>query len=393
MVSKKPFIPIGENTAVKTIFASHYIIFCLIFLSIAMSASVCSQTNPNFNVNLLLDFSAVEQSIELFEDQPVSTQMLAELKGNRIAAFTAMYIADRRSASDRLQSDLDSLKYHERIIDDMYHLEEARKNAPAIRALLDEMKKQNFNRRVVATVEQIFPEEANITVTIPVYVVSLGHDNVDAFVRRIVWHGDEPQFVGENQGELTIVVNLAHAVGYGQDVQHRFVTLLGVVAHEVFHAAFGAYKETSPSWKYFYQSHQRPFDALLDITQNEGIAYYLSLDQAGGGYLPRDWYARTREVFTAFNANASDLLSEHVDQRHAQELLRKANLSGYWESYGAMAGMFMAREIDLRLGRKALIESIAKDPLDFFQKYATLSQEDSNLPKFTESIISAISQK
>src|ERR1700690_3512322 len=161
-------------------FVVKYIISFFIFIATITAIPAHSQTNTNFNVNLQLDYSAAEQSMSLFDDQPINTQMLGELKGNRIAAATATYIADRRSGSDRLQSDLDSLKYHQQITDDIYHLEEARKNVVAIRSLLDKMKKENFNRRVIATVEQIFPEETNITVTIPVYVVSIGNENVDA---------------------------------------------------------------------------------------------------------------------------------------------------------------------------------------------------------------------
>ncbi len=349
-----------------------------------------SQSNPNFNVNLVLDYEAAEQTLALFDDQTVSTQSLAEMRGNRIAASTAGYIADRGSISAGLLSYLDSIKYHQIIGDDVYHLEEARKNAGPIRELLGELKKRNFSRRVVATVEQIFPREASITLNIPVYVVVLGHENVDAFVRRIRWQGDEMQFVGENEGELTIVINLAQSVGYGPDLEERFVSLLGVVAHEVFHAAFEAYKETSPAWKEYSRTHQDPFDELLEITQNEGIAYYLSLDQRGRGYLPRGWTMKTREEFETFNKNAAELLSSSIKPRRIQELIRTANLSGYWESYGAMTGMFIAREIDLRLGRSALIETITRAPSDLFRKYIKLSGEDSNLPKLSIKVISAI---
>jgi len=360
----------------------------LIVLILAGSAAR-GQTNSDFNVNLLLDYSSAEQSIALYNDQPVNTEALAALKGNRIAASTAGLIADRRSVSSLLTAYLDSVKYHEIITDDIFHLEEARKNVDRIREILDKMKKENFNRRVVATVEQIFPADARISINIPVYVVALGHENVDAFVRRIIWHGDVPEFVGEGMGELTIVVNLAKTVDYAPGLEERFISLLGVVAHETFHAAFGAYKQGVESWKDFYKKHGSPFDALLDISQNEGIAYYLSLDQQGRGYLPRDWYSHTQEVFQTFNANASELLSSHVSPSRAQTLLRTANLSGYWGSYGAMVGMYIAREIDRRLGRQSLIETISKDPFDFFQKYIHLTEQDSNLPKLSRAIVSA----
>jgi hypothetical protein len=353
-------------------------------------AGASAQTNPKFNVDLRLNFAVAEQCVDLYEDRFVSTQELAGLRGSLVAASTTGLIANSGSVAARLQSSLDSLKYHDFLRDDIYHLEDARKNVAGIKELLGEMKKQNFNRRVVATVEQIFPQDADISLTIPVYVVAFGHENVDAYVRRILWRGDMPQFVGEGEGELTIVINLAHAVNYGQALSERFISLLGVTAHEVFHAAFGAYKENSSTWKRYYGKHRGPFHELIDLTQNEGIAYYLSLDQLGHGNLPRDWYNRTREVFSTFNANATELLSDKLTPSRASELIRTANLSGYRDNYGAMAGMVMAREIDLRMGRAALVETIALGPIDFFRKYLKLSDEDSNLPRFNRAIAGVI---
>ena len=364
-----------------------------IVLNIIIFYTTYSQTNPNFNVNLLMDYSAVEKSIDLFEDEYVNTQTLSELRGNRIAASTTGLIANRGNVINILKNFLDSLRYHQIIRDDIYHLEDARKNVANIKELLEEMKKQNFNRRVAATVEQIFPEDANFSVTIPVYVVALGHENVDAYVRRIIWHGDTPQFVGENAGELNIVINLTHSIDYGTNVEERFISLLGVVAHEVFHAAFSAYKENSRSWKYFYKNRTEFIDDLLDLTQNEGIAYYLSFDQRGRGFVPRDWNVKIRQVFSEFNDNATQLLSDSITHERAGQLIRKANLSGSWENYGAMTGMFIAREIDLRLGRAALIETISLGPLDYFQKYSILSERDSELPKFSTKIEEKIRKK
>ena len=77
----------------------------------------------------------------------------------------------------------------------------------------------------------------------------------------------------------------------------------------------------------------------------------------------------------------------------AAELIRTANLSGYWESYGAMTGMFMAREIDLRLGRGALIQTISDGPLDMLSKYAGLTDRDDTLPKLSDQIIRETGQK
>jgi hypothetical protein len=345
-----------------------------------------AQTNPAFTVNLLLDYESAEQSVALFQDQPVSTGSLAALRGNRIAASTTGLIAEADGVISSLVSYLDSLKYHQIIRDDVYHLEAARRNTRAIQELLREMNRRGFSSRVAATVEQIFPADASLSLAIPVYVVAFGHQNVDAYVRRIVWRGTTPQFVGEGEGELTIVVNLAQSVDYGKDIEERFTTLLGVVAHEVFHAAFSAYKQTAASWQRYVKDHRRPFDELLDLTQNEGIAYYLSIDQRGRGYLPQSWGEKFAQVFDAFNANAGDLLSPVLPRARIEHLLRTANLSGFWESYGAMTGMFIARQIDLGMGRAALIETVARDPFDFFRKYVQLTRRDTNLPKLSPRI-------
>jgi hypothetical protein len=365
----------------------------LVIITLWLTNIALAQTNPRFNVNLQVDYSAADQTIALLEGEPVSTKALAELRANRIAASTTGLITDRAGVTEHLENYLDSLKYHQIIRDDVYRLESARRDVVPIKDLLYEIIRRNFSRKVVATVEQIFPQDADIDVIIPVYIVALGHDNVDAYVRRIVWHGDVPEFVDEGEGELTIVVNLTHAARFGKETDERFVNLLGVVAHEVFHAAFGAYKDRSPLWKNYRSTHQRPFDRLLDLTQNEGIAYYLSLDQLGHGYVPPDWSGKTRDVFSAFNKNSLELLSANIKPRRVAELLRTANLSGFWESYGAMTGMFIAREIDLRLGRAALIETITLGPYDFFKKYLSLSIQDGNLPAPSDEFINAITNR
>ncbi len=365
---------------------------CLVALItiLAVHGASRAQLNPRFNVDLHIDYSSVEETIRLFDDLPVGTGELASLRGNRIAASTTGYIADRDSVTDKLADELDSLKFHQIIRDDIYHLEDGRRNSSAIKELLGEMQRSNFNRKVAATVEQIFPADAEVSLLIPVYVVAIGHENVDAFVRRIVWHGDVPEFVGGSRGELTIVINLSHAVTYAPTLQERYLSLLGVVAHEVFHAAFADYQDRSPVWQEYRRIYQRPFDALTDLTQNEGIAYYLSIDQRGHGLVPRDWYTSARDAFATFNANSRELLSSHLTPERAEALIRSANLSGFHESYGAHCGMFMAREIDLRLGRAALIETVAKGPLDFFKKYDSLAAQDNMLPPFSPVVTAAL---
>jgi hypothetical protein len=359
----------------------------LFALFAAAAAPAWSQANTAFNVSLTIDYSAAEQTLLLLRDEYVSTQQLAALRGNRVAASTTGLIAGNGAAGPLLRSCLDSLRTHSIITDDVFRLEEARRNADGIAALLDELKRRNFNSRVVATVGQLFPADIPVNAVIPVYVVALGHENADAYVRRVVWKGDEPVFAGEGEGELTIIINLAAAAAYPAPPDQQLTSILVTVAHEVFHAAFGIYKDASPSWKAYNAKHASAADYLLDLVQNEGIAYYLSLEQRLGDRLPQDWVQRMQESFDAFNRNAERLMSGRAGEREVSEIIRSANLSGYWESYGSMVGMAMARAIDRGLGRAALIETISLGPLDLLTKYVSLTKTGSGLPEISPRVL------
>lgn len=346
----------------------------VLLLIIILGITSYSQTSSNFNINLQLDFTSAEQTIALAEGQHINTQTLAELRGNRIAALTAELIAKRSNISSSLREYLDSLKYYQRIKDDVFNLEQVQRNVSDIKELVLEMKKRNFGRQVSATVVQIFPQDINIDITIPVYVVVLGHKNVSAYVRRIYWSGDNPHFTGNQNSELTIIINAASFIYEGDDLQERFLSLLGVVAHELFHVAFETYKENSPNWQEYYQKYQHPFYTLLDLTQNEGIAYYISLDQQSKGHLPRDWNEKTKNSIEMFNKACLELLSDTISLARVREILQDANLGELWENYGSITGMVIARAIDIHLGRKYLIESISKTPIYFFNQYIQIAR-------------------
>ena len=196
-------------------------------------------------------------------------------------------ILQQRLDNDVLEESLQAAKFNQDLGEDVFRMREARANVREIRELMEEVERRNFAQRVVRTVEQLFPADASVSRSIPVFFVAFGHTNVDAYVRRVVWAGDVPRFVGEGQGEITIVVNLSKAVSYGRSVDERFLGLLGVVAHEVFHAAFAAYKDGSAQWRAYYANRSSYLEQLMDIAHNEGIAYYLSLIQRpGANFLP-----------------------------------------------------------------------------------------------------------
>ncbi len=361
--------------------------FLLLPLSFCLSFS---QPNSSFNVRLSINYESAERCVGLYEGLSGSGRDIASLRGSQIALATTADLARRSLTTDHLASSLDGIKFGHVESDDVFRLKEARQNVALIKELLTTIKRRNFGQRVTSTVEQVFPARTSITTTVPVYFVAFGHHNIDAYVRRIVWYGDVPRFVGEGEGELTIVVNLAKAVSYGRTVDERYIGVLSVVAHEVFHAAFGAYKDSSPAWQSYYATHTAYLDQLLDLTQNEGIAHYLTFEQRTGGVLPHDWDEKIAASFTEFHRVAEELAAPHITPSRAHYLISNSNTSGYWQSYGAITGMFIARTIDQKLGRAALAETIAGGVADFYHTYEGLCERERNLPRLTSTITSRL---
>ncbi len=359
---------------------------------VAASAAF-SQPQAEFRLSLDLDFHSAEKSIEIYEGLSGRPAEVAALRGSQLALAVTGMLAQQHLQTADLERSLEAAKFNQSDGDDLFRMRPARARSAAIKELLREVRRRNFERRVVGTIEQLFPPQARLKARIPVYFVAFGHENIDAFVLRVFWKGDTPLPAGESEGEQVVVVNLAKAVSYGESVDERFVGLLSVVAHEIFHAAFGLYKESSPAWRAFYARPPSPFDELLDLAHNEGIAYYLSLIQRTGGRLPADGLQRAQAAFRQFNIAAGELLARDLSPRRAADILRQANTSGYWESYGSMTGMIIARQIDQVLGRTTLVETIADGPFDFFRTYAQLMKRDPGLPQLSPAVQAELSRR
>ena len=123
---------------------SSQIILLITLAAIGGISLVRAQENPNFNVDLNPNFAAAERVLDLCDGRFISAEEVAALRGNKIAAATAQYIAQRGSAADVLHSYLDSLKEMAPIKDDLYHIADARKNAEEIRAFMEEIKKKQL---------------------------------------------------------------------------------------------------------------------------------------------------------------------------------------------------------------------------------------------------------
>ncbi len=359
----------------------------LLACTLLVGAVSCGADGDFFNVFLRIDYASAEKTLELYQGLGGRPADIAALRGSQIALSTTALLAQRRLDTPALEQALEAVKFNQGLDDDVFRMRDARAKVSAIIELFEEAQKRNFGQKVVSTVAQVFPAGARVNTVIPVYFVAFGHQNIDAFVRRVIWRGDSPAFTGEGEGELTIVVNLAKCVNYGRTVDERFIGMLSVVAHEVFHAAFGVYKDGSPFWRNYYATHRTPLDQLLDLSHNEGVAYYLTLVQSSRGKLPPDGLERARRAFAEFNRNAAELLAPGTSFRRSEDIIRLSNTSGYWESYGAITGMIIARQIDQTLGRQALMETIANGPADFFGKYADLMKRDGGIPPLSDLVL------
>jgi hypothetical protein len=351
---------------------------------------VCQSSD--FNVTLRLDFSSVDALMELSEGRMSNVRRAADLRGNRIAAATSALLARRVFSAEHFAVDLERFRSGSTPSDDIYGLRTTIKYLPQIKTLLQEIKKRQLDRRVVATIASFFPPSAKLNVTIPVYFVALGNENAAAFVRRIAWDGNTPRFVGDNEGELTIVINLTRSVQYIQDVQIQFVDMMSTLAHETFHAAFGVYQSSSTVWQQVHSRYE-PEWTMAELVQNEGIAYLISAQQRTGADLTSAQLASAKRAIRELNASLKELRSPALTRSRARELIMNSNLSGTYEkNYGATAGLLMAYAIDAKLGRAALTETITNGPSDFFAKYRGLTRQFGEFPPFDDAAVDWLNQ-
>jgi len=365
----------------------------LVLAWVLLSAPAAGQEYGDFHLLLNLNVASAEASIELMRGLAGSPSRIAEMPGSRLALSTTSTLAQRPLTLADLERALEAAKFNQSLGDDVFRLKEAKENVAAMSDLLSELRRRNFAQRVVTTVAQIFPPGVRVRTAVPVYVVAFGYQTIDAYVRRVVWRGTEPTFVGEGEGEVTIIVNLSKAISYGNSTDERFLGLLTVVAHEVFHAAFGVYKDGSPEWREYYATRQSYFDQLLDLSQNEGVAYYLTMIQKTGGRFSPEGERSIRAAFEEFNRNADELLNPQIDRRRAWDIIRLSNSSSFWSNYGALAGMIVARQIDQTLGRAALSETLITGPNAFFGRYVDLMQRDASLPRLSPRILQALGRR
>jgi len=344
-----------------------------------------SQINPNFDFSLGVDYSAAEQTLDYFDHRTGNTKYVAELRGNQLAAATSIMLARTEKGEDDFCQQLELARNNARFESDVYGFSPVKNHLPELRKLLFEVKRRQLDRRIVATIASFFPEQAKISTRFSVYFVVIGNERASAFVRHVVWNYDVPTFVGEEKGEPIIVVNLARILEGSANVEAQFIEVLSTTAHECFHAAFSVLKKTLPE----STKAKSAAGQLLDIVQNEGIAYYLSLQtHIGDGTPSRRWFDGTAQTVKELNKVLLELSSPRLTRNRAQELMMNANLSGSFEgNYGATAGMRMAYEIDKRLGRPALTATLMNDGRSFISTYTQACLRDATLPTIDKQVL------
>ena len=361
------------------------------FFTIIYFPSLFGQSN--FDVTLRLDFTSAERLIELCEGRLRNVKSVSELKGNQLAAATSALLARKQKAWNEFDRELELIRDNFRSDNDIFGLQTTKNNLAQIKALLAECKKRQLDKKITSTIEAFFPISEKINAVLPVYFVAFGNENAAAFVRRVMWIDNYPVFVGDNQGNAVIVVNLSRLMQYHPKTEIQFIELQSTLAHEAFHAVFSEYQQTSAYWKRVNEKNNFAHQ-LAALSQNEGIAYYISMQQDIGGEIPAQyWFNETMNAMKSLNDALKELSSDRITIVRARELIMNSNLSGsFAKNYGATAGWRIAYEIDRKLGRVALSETLAKGTKDFFTKYSELCRLNPTLPAIDSSILSTLEE-
>jgi len=204
------------------------ILFFFLFLIPTVSRA---QTNPRFDVALRVDYSSIEEMLDYFDRRSNNSLRVAKQQGNRIAAATSLLLARTERPADDFVQALELARDTYNSSNDLYGLKPAVLHLDELKKLLAETKSRRLDSRVIATISSLFPADANVTLTVPVYVVAMGNENAAAFVRRVVWKEDAPVFVGDDQGEQVIVLNLTRCLMRGADVRQECLQVLSTLAH------------------------------------------------------------------------------------------------------------------------------------------------------------------
>lgn len=168
------------------------------------------------------------------------------------------------------------------------------------------------------------------------------------------------------QKDYKVVFNIAHP-----DWEYEASNILNNVVHEVFHVAF--YRNECLMAETPYHSIEK-YDVCVNL-MNEGLATYVA-------YRAQDFYPTRYDDYAMLEDMAevkrligrlNELLAA-VDDVSPDEFRQRMWSTGVQERALYIPGAHMARTIDERLGRAALVRTMGMGPRTFIRTYNTLAE-------------------
>jgi hypothetical protein len=358
-------------------------LFLCLLLFICFNENLVAQSNNAFRVSFIIDYSSAEEALNYFEWKYSNVQQIANLPGNQLAIATSILLSRENVPPSDFLTQMESARGGISNPVDRYGLAILRERTADLRKLLNQVKSLQLDRRISATLAGYFPDDRTIEATFPVYIVAFGNDRAAAVVRKVRWENQKPIFTED--GEPTILLNLSRFLDAGSVPQSQAFAVMVTLTHECFHTVYSIFEDLLPD----SLKPSTPAEQLLELVHNEGIAYYLSLElQRQGNPLSTVWFQETAKSIETLKSALKEISSPYTPPSRVRELILNANLSGsFTANYGVAAGQRMAYEIDTRLGRRALTQSIPLGFREFVRLYNQCAQYDSSLPKLDEVIL------
>lgn len=170
------------------------------------------------------------------------------------------------------------------------------------------------------------------------------------------------------QKDFSVVINANACAGPSE--------VWNTIVHEVFHVGYyrnECYRTETP-----YHNIER--HDLTYSLQNEGMATYVAMTAPRAIYQEVKDYQRLRDEYevTSAIAKMNELIGA-VDSLPPDEFRQRMFEVGVTERALYVCGGHMARTIDERLGREALVSSVATGPRSFVSAYNSLVSDDRRL--------------
>ena len=235
-------------------------------------------------------------------------------------------------------------------------IEEREKGKGYVRSLEILEHADTFCTYALPIISSLLPEEANLDTT--VYMTDFNEPAWFVFQSNVVMNvGDPSPFM-------------------------QTANIFNVLAHEIFHIGyFDLQPFQTDMWSDYY-----PTNVILYTLQNDGMAVYTQ-------YLLSSVYSYRTDIelmFLRFKpavkimVNRVNELIGEIDTLDEEELMQKVYFSSKRRAL-YIAGAYMAKTIDERLGRDSLIETVRQGPSSFISTYNMIADDGMEISEIPES--------